>query len=177
MKVEDASLSGVKIFTPEIYEDDRGYFFESFRSTWVPEYEFVQENQSRSISKTLRGLHYQFDKPQGKLVRVVKGEIFDVAVDLRKSSKTFGKWFGKTLSFSDKEIIWIPPGLAHGFLVLSSEAEVIYQCTEFYRPSGEKTIKWDDKDLAISWPLFEETPKLSKKDASGLSFREAPHFS
>jgi dTDP-4-dehydrorhamnose 3,5-epimerase len=166
-------IEGVKVFTPRVFEDDRGHLFESFRSTWLPGFSFVQDNQSHSKKGTLRGLHYQHEHAQGKLVRVVKGEVYDVAVDIRQSSKTFGQWVARTLSEQNKELFWIPPGFAHGFLVLSDEADFFYKCTDYYTPGDEYAIRWDDPDLAIEWPLDSITPKLSEKDAQAPPLSEA----
>jgi dTDP-4-dehydrorhamnose 3,5-epimerase len=172
----ELEIPGVKVFTPRVFDDDRGYFFETFRASWLPEVDFVQDNHSRSIKGTLRGLHYQFEHPQGKLVRVVRGEVFDVAVDLRQSSTTFGKWVGRTLSEDNKEIFWIPPGFAHGFLVLSDEADFVYQCTDYYTPGDEFAIRWDDPALNIDWPAHALPPKLSEKDALAPTLENARLF-
>ena len=158
-------IDGVKVFTPQVFDDDRGHLFESFRSSWLPGFDFVQDNQSHSTKGALRGLHYQHQHPQGKLVRVVKGMVYDVAVDIRQLSPTFGQWVGRTLSEQNKELFWIPPGFAHGFLVLSDEADFVYKCTDYYTPGDEYAIRWDDPELAIEWPLDSITPKLSEKDA------------
>jgi dTDP-4-dehydrorhamnose 3,5-epimerase len=156
---------------PAIFGDDRGFFFESFNQKDFTqkigaEHLFVQDNHSRSSQGVLRGLHYQIQQPQGKLVRVVAGEIFDVAVDIRKSSSTFGQWVSCILSAENKKQIWVPPGFAHGFLVLSDMAEVIYKTTDYYAPQHERSILWNDPDLAINWPFAGE-PILSKKDRAG----------
>ena len=165
MKQITLEIDGIKVFTPSVFDDGRGYLFESFRSSWLPDFDFVQDNQSHSKKGALRGLHYQHEHPQGKLVRVVRGEVYDVAVDIRQSSPTFGQWVGRTLSEQNKELFWIPPGFAHGFLVLSDEADFVYKCTDYYTPGDEYAIRWDDPGLAIEWPLNSITPKLSEKDA------------
>ena len=161
----DLEIDGIKVFTPRVFDDERGYLFESFRSSWLPGFTFVQDNHSRSTKGALRGLHYQHEHPQGKLVRVVSGAVYDVAVDIRSSSPTFGQYVGRTLSEQNKELLWIPPGFAHGFLVLSDEADFVYKCTDYYTPGDEYAIRWDDSDLAIEWPLDSIIPKLSEKDA------------
>ena len=169
-------IDGVKVFTPRVFNDDRGYLFESFRSSWLPGFDFVQDNQSHSTKGTLRGLHYQYENPQGKLVSVVRGAVYDVAVDIRRSSSTFGRWVGRVLTEQNKELFWIPPGFAHGFLVLSDEAEFVYKCTNYYTPGDEYAIHWDDPDLAIEWPLDLTTPNLSEKDAKAPLLRAAKIF-
>lgn len=179
MKVEQTSITGVVILEPTIYGDARGFFFESFNEEEMARigltYRFVQDNHSRSQKNVLRGLHYQIKKPQGKLVRVVAGEVFDVAVDIRKSSPTFGKWVGAYLSAENKRMFWVPPGFAHGFLVLSESADFLYKTTEFYAPEFERTILWNDSDLAIQWPLAGE-PILSDKDHRGIPLHLAETF-
>jgi dTDP-4-dehydrorhamnose 3,5-epimerase len=172
----DLDIDGIKVFTPRVFEDDRGYLFESFRSSWLPGVEFVQDNQSRSTKGALRGLHYQHEHPQGKLVRVVKGEVFDVAVDIRQSSPTFGQWVGRILNEQNKELFWVPPGFAHGFLVLSDEADFVYKCTDYYTPGDEYAIRWDDPALAIEWPLDSIAPNLSEKDADAPFLKDAKLF-
>ncbi len=176
MKSSNSEIPDVKIFTPEVFSDSRGFLYESFRSSWIPNYQFLQDNHSKSSLGTLRGLHYQLKNPQGKLLRVIRGEVFDVAVDLRKSSKTFGNWVGRFLSEENKEIFWVPPGFAHGFLVTSKTAELIYRCTNYYDPEDEHTIVWNDPDLNIEWPIKFGHPLISKKDTQGISFSEAPFF-
>jgi len=166
---------------PQLIEDERGFFFESWNARTFAqgglEIQFVQDNHSRSTAGCLRGLHYQIDNAQGKLVRATLGEIFDVAVDLRRSSETFGEWVGVTLSAANHEMLWVPPGFAHGFLVVSDQAEVLYKCTEFYSPVGERTLLWNDPDLAIDWPLpAGQPPKVSPKDAVGALLRDAECF-
>jgi len=173
MQFINTKLSGVKLVEPKLFEDSRGFFFESFHKRLFNEQEisleFVQDNHSRSKQGTLRGLHYQIRQPQGKLVRVVIGEIYDVAVDLRKSSDTFGQWMGIYLSAVNKQQLYIPPGFAHGFYVVSEWAEVLYKTTDYYAPQWERTLLWDDKKINISWPLIDnEQPILSTKDAAGV---------
>lgn len=163
---------------PRIFSDERGFFLETYsreryRQAGV-EMEFVQDNHSCSKQGTLRGLHYQIDKPQGKLVWCTRGDVFDVAVDLRRSSATFGHWVSCLLSSATRRQFYIPPGFAHGFCALTDIAEITYKCTDFYSPSGERTIIWNDPQLAISWP--NPKPLLSHKDACGTSFAEAPYF-
>lgn len=169
MNVVEISIPDVLILEPKIFGDGRGFFFESynekvFREATGVVAHFVQDNHSRSVRGVLRGLHYQIDQPQGKLVRCTQGEVFDVAVDIRRDSPTFGKWFGAILSEENKRQMWIPPGLAHGFLVLSESADFLYKTTEYYAPQHERAILWNDPDLAIAWPLPGE-PLLSVKDA------------
>ena len=166
---------------PKIFEDARGFFMETYQKKTFTQAgitsEFVQDNHSSSTKCTLRGLHYQVTHTQGKLVRAVVGEIFDVAVDLRRSSPFFGQWVGAYLSEQNKEQLWIPPGFAHGFLVLSDRADVVYKATDFYDASGERTIQWDDPNLRIAWPLAGGiSPIVSKKDASGVPFTLAEVF-
>ena len=179
MKVIKSEIPDVLIFEPKVFGDDRGFFFESYNKKQLAglgiKAEFVQDNHSRSEKNVLRGLHYQIQHPQGKLVRVTAGEVFDVAVDIRRGSKTFGKWAGFNISAASKRIIWIPPGFAHGFLVLSDYAEFLYKTTDYYAPEFERTIAWNDPDLAIAWPL-NGAPTLSAKDREGVPFRDAEHF-
>ena len=162
-----------------MFEDARGFFFESFNSRELKkagiDFQFVQDNQSRSTRGVLRGLHYQVRQPQGKLVRVVRGEVFDVAVDIRRESPSFGKWVGVTLSEQNKQMFWIPPGFAHGFLVLSESADFLYKTTDFYSPADERTIVWNDPQLGIEWPC-NGNPVVSPKDAAGRLLREAEVF-
>lgn len=179
MNVISTEIEEVKILEPKVFSDERGFFLESFNQRTINEklglnLSFVQDNHSHSKKNVLRGLHYQIENPQGKLVRVVTGEAFDVAVDLRKSSPTFGKWVGVILSAQNKRMLWIPPGFAHGFLTLSSEADFLYKATDFYHPSSEHCVRWDDPDLAIKWPPCK--PLLSPKDLKGKKLIEAPHF-
>ncbi|MDP5209199.1 dTDP-4-dehydrorhamnose 3,5-epimerase [Microbulbifer sp. 2205BS26-8] len=181
MKVIATTIPDVKIIEPKVFGDKRGFFFESFRqdlfNNACVERVFVQDNHSKSTQGILRGLHYQTEQTQGKLVRVIKGEVFDVAVDLRKSSPTFGQWVGFTLSAENKRQLWVPEGFAHGFYVISAEAEFVYKCTEYYAPEHEHSLRWDDPEFAIEWPLVNgETPKLSAKDAQGKLLKEAVTF-
>ena len=167
----------VVLIRPKVFGDARGFFFESWEARKFSQagldVGFVQDNCSSSVENTLRGLHYQVQQPQGKLVRVTTGEVFDVAVDIRRSSPTFGKWVGAILSAGNKQQMWVPPGFAHGFYVLSTVAEFFYKCTDFYAPQYERTIRWDDPQLAIDWPLQGWTPLLSPKDRSGLTLAAA----
>jgi len=173
-----AIIPEVVLIEPQVFGDHRGFFMETwqqgdFEAAGI-NLPFVQDNHSKSMRGVLRGLHYQLQKPQGKLVRVISGTIFDVAVDIRKGSPTYGQWVGETISADNKLMLWVPPGFAHGFYVLSAEAEFIYKCTEFYAPEYERTIRWDDKDLAIAWPLAGgEAPVLSEKDAVAPAFADA----
>lgn len=177
MRATPTAIPDVLLLEPKVFGDERGFFFESynekafFEATGVKAH-FVQDNHSRSLRHVLRGLHYQVEQPQGKLVRVVRGEVFDVVVDIRKGSATYGQWVGQRLSAENKRQIWVPPGLAHGFLVLSDAAEFLYKTTDFYAPEHERCIAWNDRDLAIAWPL-EGAPQLSAKDRQGISFRDA----
>lgn len=177
MKVIQQTIPDVLILEPRVMTDDRGFFFESFNqasfeATTGLRRSFVQDNHSCSAKGVLRGLHYQVQQPQGKLVRVCVGEIFDVAVDLRRASPTFGQWVGTVLSADNKRQVWIPEGFAHGFLALSESAEVLYKTTEHYAPQHERCIRWDDPDLAIAWP-WKDTPILSAKDLNGVSLNNA----
>jgi len=182
MNVIKTKIPDVLILEPKVFGDERGFFFESynekvFREATGLSVKFVQDNHSRSAHGVLRGLHYQLPpKAQGKLVRVTLGEVFDVAVDLRKNSPTFGQWVGEILSSENKRMLWIPPGLAHGFLVLSDYAEFLYKTTDYYAPDQERCIRWDDAKLDIDWPIRFE-PILSHKDAKGLRFCEELHAS
>lgn len=181
MKVTPLTISDVLLIEPEVFGDDRGFFFESFNQKRFEEavgykINFVQDNHSKSAKGVLRGLHYQLPpKAQGKLVRVIQGEVFDVAVDLRQSSATFGKWVGEILSSDNKKQMWIPEGFAHGFLTLSDTAEILYKTTDFYSKDHEEAIQWNDKTIGIDWPLQEIS--LSSKDNASLSFKEAKYFS
>jgi dTDP-4-dehydrorhamnose 3,5-epimerase len=179
MKVTPTRLSEVLLIEPRVFGDARGFFFESwnereFERTGIHA-RFVQDNHSRSEKGVLRGLHYQIRQPQGKLVRVTEGEIFDVAVDIRRSSSTFGKWEGARLSAQSKSMLWIPVGFAHGFCVLSDFAEVLYKATDFYAPEHERCILWNDSELKIDWPI-PGVPVLSPKDAAGVRLRDAEVF-
>lgn len=180
MLVVKTAIPELFILEPKVFGDDRGFFYESFNEREFHQVtgthvHFVQDNHSRSAKGVLRGLHYQIKQPQGKLVRCIVGEVFDVAVDLRQSSATFGKWVGVHLSAENKRQCWIPPGFAHGFLVLSETAEFLYKTTDYYAPEHERAILWNDSDLAVVWPLT-EAPKLSAKDQQGTAFRRAELF-
>lgn len=180
MNIIKTSIPEILIFEPKVFGDDRGFFYESFNKAQFLaaaniETRFVQDNHSKSAKNVLRGLHYQIDQAQGKLVRVTHGEVFDVAVDLRTSSPTFGNWEGVYLSNENKRQIWIPPGFAHGFLVISDFAEFLYKTTDYYAPQHERCLKWNDEIVAIDWPLQGE-PILSEKDKNGLSFSDASKF-
>ena len=179
MKLDSSSLPEVLIVEPRVFGDDRGHFYESYNERELEKLglqaRFVQDNHSRSARNVLRGLHYQIRQPQGKLVRVTAGEIYDVAVDLRRSSPTFGKWTAAVLSASNRKMCWVPAGFAHGFLVVSDHAEVQYKTTDYWAPQHERCIIWNDRDLAISWPLKGE-PVLSEKDRAGLRLKEAEVF-
>lgn len=180
MNVIATDIPDVLIVEPKVFGDDRGFFFESFNQRlWEDatgvKTNFVQDNHSRSVKGVLRGLHYQVKQAQGKLVRCVLGEVFDVAVDIRRSSPTFGKWVGVILSAENKRQLWVPQGFAHGFLVLSDVAEFLYKTTDYYAPEHERCIVWNDPDIGIEWP-FDEAPVLSGKDALGGSFKKAAYF-
>ena len=180
MKATPLAISDVILLEPKVFGDDRGFFFESFNQAKFEaaidrHVTFVQDNHSRSVKNVLRGLHYQIQQPQGKLVRVVQGEVFDVAVDIRKSSPTFGQWVGEILSEENKRQMWVPEGFAHGFLVLSDAAECLYKTTNYYAPEHERCIVWNDPAIALQWPLDGE-PVLSVKDQQGKSLVEAGHF-
>jgi dTDP-4-dehydrorhamnose 3,5-epimerase len=181
MEIRPSPIGDVRIILPKIHSDDRGFFLECYRRDVLEaagiSVEFVQDNHSRSKQGVLRGLHYQIRQPQGKLVRVSAGEVFDVAVDLRKSSPTFGKWVGETLSARNAHQIWIPPGFAHGFYVLSDWADVVYKVTHYYCAEGDRTLRWDDPAVGIRWPLGGGTaPVLSDKDRNGMTLSEADLF-
>jgi dTDP-4-dehydrorhamnose 3,5-epimerase len=182
MKARATPLAGVFVLEPRVFGDARGFFFESFNereflNTTGAAVHFVQDNHSRSVKGVLRGLHYQIQHPQGKLVRVVSGEVFDVAVDLRKQSPTFGQWFSQRLSAENRLQLWIPAGCAHGFQVLSDSVEFLYKTTDYWLPEYERCIAWNDPDLAIDWPLSGQMPLVSEKDARGIFFRDAEIFS
>ncbi len=176
MKVIDTNIPDVKIIEPAVFGDERGFFMETWSQQKFEELvtkkptSFVQDNHSKSKRGILRGLHYQTENTQGKLVRVTSGEVFDVAVDIRNDSATYGHWVGVYLSAENKRQLWVPKGFAHGFYVISEEAEFVYKCTDYYNPKAEVSIRWDDKDLAIEWPL-KSTPILSEKDKNGISFK------
>lgn len=179
MKFVDTAIPEVKIIEPKVHGDSRGYFMETFRENLFQEacgpIHFVQENQSSSRKDVLRGIHYQIKKPQGKLVRVTKGCVFDVAVDLRKSSATFAKWVGVELSDKNKRQLWVPEGFGHGFLVLSEEAEFSYKCTNYYAPEYDRSILWSDEQLCIEWPTS-SSPTLSEKDCNASALATAELF-
>ena len=180
MKIISTPISGILLIQPKVVEDERCFFLESFQKSRLAEdgvdAEFVQDNHSKSRQGILRGLHYQIKQSQGKLLRVIAGEIYDVAVDIRRSSPTFGKWFGTYLSSENKQILWVPVGFAHGFYVTSQEAELLYKSTDYYLPEWERTIAWNDPTINISWPLQDELPILSPKDKAGMPFLEAEIF-
>jgi dTDP-4-dehydrorhamnose 3,5-epimerase len=180
MNVIRTELDGLLVLEPKVHCDSRGFFLESYNQRVLAQLAgitdpFVQDNHSRSARNVLRGLHYQIGQPQGKLVRVIAGKVFDVAVDIRRSSATFGRWLGAELSAENKRIVWVPQGFAHGFVVLSKYAEFLYKTTDYWASEHERTIAWDDPDLAITWPISEE-PILSAKDKAGVRFREAEVF-
>ncbi len=177
MKVTATRIADVLIIEPKVFGDSRGFFYESFNqrefnAATATGFNFVQDNHSRSEQGVLRGLHYQLGKPQGKLVRVARGAVFDVAVDIRPASATFGKWVGVELNETNQRQLWVPPGLAHGFLVLSESADFLYKTTDYYAPALERCILWNDPELAIEWPLA-ASPKLSAKDLAGVAFKNA----
>ncbi|MBI3410077.1 MAG: dTDP-4-dehydrorhamnose 3,5-epimerase [Planctomycetes bacterium] len=178
MEISGTTIRGLLVLASRVVEDGRGYFMETYRKNELREAgieaNFVQENQSGSRRGVLRGLHFQIQKPQGKLIRVVQGEVFDAAVDLRRSSPTFGKWFGAVLSAANKTQLWIPPGCAHGFYVLSDWADVVYKVTEHWSPEHERTLLWNDSEVGVAWPLAAgQTPILSSKDAAGTQWCDA----
>ncbi|NMY13768.1 dTDP-4-dehydrorhamnose 3,5-epimerase [Pseudomonas veronii] len=180
MKATPLAISDVILFEPKVFGDERGFFFESFNQRLFEEaigrsVQFVQDNHSRSVKGVLRGLHYQIQQPQGKLVRVVQGEVFDVAVDIRKTSPTFGHWVGAHLSAENKHQLWVPEGFAHGFVVLTETAEFLYKTTDYYAPAHERCIHWNDLQIGIQWP-YAGTPALSSKDSEGKLFSDADVF-
>ncbi len=181
MKVIKTAISDVLIVEPTVFGDERGFFYESYNERKWKELtgldtQFVQDNHSKSSQGVLRGIHYQIKHSQGKLVRVVAGEVFDVAVDLRESSPSFGKWVGESLSAENKKMLWVPEGFGHGFLVLSETAEFLYRTTDFYAPEHERCIIWNDLELKIEWPV-DGKPQLSEKDVNGSVFAEAEYYS
>ncbi|NEQ48933.1 MAG: dTDP-4-dehydrorhamnose 3,5-epimerase [Leptolyngbya sp. SIO3F4] len=181
MNIIPTSIPDVLIIEPEVFGDERGFFYESFNQQKFSEKtglfcQFVQDNHSRSKQGILRGLHYQIEQAQGKLVRAIAGEIYDVAVDIRRNSTTFGRWVGAILSAENKQQLWIPPGFAHGFYVLSSSADVLYKTTDYYAPQHERSILWNDTVLAIKWPLADSSPILSAKDQQASTFAMAEVF-
>jgi dTDP-4-dehydrorhamnose 3,5-epimerase len=180
MNVIETAIPDVKIFEPKVFGDARGFFFESFNQKVFEEavgrsVSFVQDNHSKSAQHVVRGLHYQIRHAQGKLVRVVSGEVLDVAVDIRRSSPTFGRWVGVTLSAENKRQLWVPEGFAHGFVVTSESAEFLYKTTDYWYPDAERAIKWNDPELAIKWPVTDEA-LVSAKDAAAPTFAEAEYF-
>jgi dTDP-4-dehydrorhamnose 3,5-epimerase len=179
MNVVKTAIPDVLILEPKVFGDSRGFFMESYNKAVLAKAgitaEFVQDNHSRSAKNVLRGLHYQLEKPQGKLVRVAEGEVFDVAVDIRRKSATFGKWVGVRISGENKKQLWIPPGFAHGFVVLSESADFLYKVTEYWSPTDEHSLVWNDPEVGIEWPM-NDAPVLSAKDAAGASLRDAEVF-
>lgn len=180
MKVTPTAVPDVLLIEPQVFGDTRGFFLESFNQRAFAQatglnLNFVQDNHSRSQRGVLRGLHYQIEQAQGKLVRVVRGAVFDVAVDIRRDSPSFGRWVGHELSEQNQRQLWIPPGFAHGFLVLSDSADFLYKTTQYYAPAHERCIRWNDEQIAIQWPI-ENAPRLSEKDAAGLTLAQAPLF-
>jgi len=178
--VTPTAIPEVLVLTPKVFGDTRGFFFESFNQRDFAEVAgldvaFVQDNHSRSAKNVLRGMHYQIQNPQGKLVRVTEGAVFDVAVDMRKSSSTFGKWVGVELSADNKRQLWVPPGFAHGFVVLSDAAEFLYKTTDYWYPEYERSLLWNDPQVGIDWPI-QDAPQLAKKDAEGSPFASADTF-
>ncbi|OQP32623.1 dTDP-4-dehydrorhamnose 3,5-epimerase [Pantoea latae] len=181
MKIIDTDISDVKIIEPAVFGDERGFFMETWQQKKFEELvcprQFVQDNHSKSAKGILRGLHYQTKNTQGKLVRVVSGEVFDVAVDMRQASPTFGKWVGVHLSADNKRQLWVPEGFAHGFYVISDSAEFVYKCTDYYNPAAEHSLLWNDEKIGINWPMGEsEEPLLSLKDKQGTPFDSAVYF-
>jgi dTDP-4-dehydrorhamnose 3,5-epimerase len=181
MEFKKTPLNDVLLIIPKVFGDERGFFMETwnereFTAVGVAT-QFVQDNHSRSRQGILRGMHYQTEHAQGKLVRVLSGAVFDAVVDMRRGSSTFGRWYGAELSADNKHMLWIPPGFAHGFYVLSPEAEFFYKCTDFYHPQSEVSMRWDDPEVGIEWPLVDgKPPQLSAKDAESLGFAAAPKF-
>lgn len=181
MQIIDTKLAAVKILEPKVFGDDRGFFLESWNRQEFEEHglpgSFVQDNHSRSSQGVLRGLHYQIKNPQGKLVRVTQGEVFDVAVDMRRSSDQFGQWVGVLLSESNKRQLWVPPGFAHGFYVVSDSADFQYKCTDYYSPEFERSLQWNDPAVGVEWPIIEGSdPMLAAKDAAGLPLDQCDTF-
>lgn len=181
MEFIPTEIPDVVLVCPKVFGDERGYFFESWEQRKFAaggvDFHFVQDNHSHSTRGVLRGLHYQIHQPQGKLVRVVTGKVFDVAVDIRRSSPTFGRWVGVELSETNHHMLWVPPGFAHGYFVMSERADFLYRCTDFYAPAAERAILWNDPDLNVAWPLTPGmTPTISSKDAAARPFRDAEYF-
>jgi dTDP-4-dehydrorhamnose 3,5-epimerase len=180
MEFTRLAIPDVVLLTPKVFGDERGFFMETFRQDEFVQhcgnYQFVQDNHSSSGKGILRGLHYQHKHPQGKLVRVTRGEVFDVAVDMRQNSPTMGQWVGSYLNDMNKQMLWLPPGFAHGFYVLTETAEFQYKCTDYYKPDDEYSLLWNDPEIGIRWPLIDAFPKLSAKDLQGRPFRDCPMF-
>lgn len=181
MRFHKTKNPDVILIEPQVFEDERGFFMESWKAQEFLnngiDANFVQDNHSKSVQGTLRGLHYQVKCPQGKLIRVISGEIFDVAVDIRRSSPRFGQWLGEFLSAENKQMLWVPPGFAHGFYVTSETAEIIYKCSDIYKPEYERSLRWDDPELNIDWPLVDgNQPILSTKDASAPGFKDSEYY-
>jgi len=181
MEYVKTAIPDVVLLKPKVFGDERGFFMETFRASefvaHCTQRPFVQDNHSSSRQGVLRGLHYQVKQPQGKLVRVVKGEVFDVAVDLRRGSPTFGHWVGEVLSAENKHQLWVPEGFAHGFYVMSEMAEFVYKCTDYYSPENERSLRWDDATVAVEWPLVNgNAPEVSKKDAEGALWEQVEYF-
>jgi dTDP-4-dehydrorhamnose 3,5-epimerase len=181
MEFIPTKIADVVKIVPRVFTDERGFFMETWQAKLfrenVADVEFVQDNFSQSSKGTLRGLHYQIEQPQGKLVRVVTGEVFDVAVDMRSSSPTFGQWVGEILSAGNKHQLWVPAGFAHGFLVMSDKVEFEYKCTDYYAPQHERAVRWDDPDIGIDWPLVHgDPPVLSAKDEAAALFADADYY-
>lgn len=181
MKITPTEIPDVLLIDPEVHGDERGFFMETYQVEKFTAagiaYPFIQDNHSGSVQGTLRGLHYQIRQPQGKLLRVVAGEVFDVVVDIRRQSPTFGQWVGRNLSAESRQQMWVPPGFAHGFYVLSEWAELVYKATDLYAPAWERTIRWDDPQIGIDWPLLPgQEPIISNKDAQGTDFEAADLF-
>ncbi len=178
MEFTATQIPDVIVIDPVVFEDSRGFFMETWQARKYSDAGidavFMQDSQSRSARGTIRGLHYQIEQAQGKLIRVIQGEAFDVLVDLRKSSATFGQWVGEVLSAGNRKMIWVPPGFAHGFLVLSESAEFEYRCTDYYAPEHQRTLQWDDPDIGIDWPLQDgQKPLMSEKDLAGVALKDA----
>lgn len=181
MNYTQTAIPDVVLITPKVFGDERGFFMETWQQKDfhqnVSKLDFVQDNHSKSSQGILRGLHYQIQNPQGKLVRVVRGSVFDVAVDMRRNSKSFGQWVGFELSDENQQILWVPPGFAHGFYVTSDEAEFVYKCTDYYSPEYERSLLWNDSTVNVEWPLASgATPYLSHKDSAGTPFIDADYY-
>jgi len=174
------SIPDVQIIQPKLYGDHRGFFMETWRDEWAEELgntiHLVQDNHSKSAQGTLRGLHYQIKDPQGKLIRAIRGEIYDAVVDMRQGSKTFGRWEGVILSEDNRKSLWVPPGFAHGFYVISDTAEIIYKCTDYYAPEHERCLLWNDPEIGINWPLQDKEILISDKDAAGMPFAQSEYY-